>query len=236
MKTKPKQKIQPKKPGPLINKMFFIGIALGDNTTNETGVVVLNRNLDLIRVDKLFTNQEIENFLATNPGTYESIICISLPINTMQLNSKWRQEAKSLHAFKLHTSAEDMLWTDRIAERGKDLYEMFQSSGISVYRYHVHLSKMRLNLLPPFKIRSQPGCKYLQTVIKDHLSVNNLPSNLLPIASLDAIVGAYTGWKMATDKEDIGYSYLDSHKDQRVVLPIKPNPRPIEKQEVKKKK
>ena len=241
MKIKASKKPQSLACTPIKNKQFFIGIALGDNTTVETGIAILNRNLELIRVDKLFTNKEIINYLNNFPGTVDSIICMSLAANTLQPNSKWRQNDKNIHPFSLHSAAEDLQWTDRFTERGKDLYSAFNESGVQAFRYHIHLSKVRLNLIPPFKNRSQPGCKYLQTVIKDALSIDNLPNNLIPIASLDAIIGAYTGWKMATDEEDIGYSFIEPFKEQAVVVPLKINPRPIShedeiKPKAKKKK
>jgi hypothetical protein len=236
MKTKLLKKDRRAEPAPLENKMFFIGISLGENNTAETSAVVLNRNLDLLKVEKLFTNYDIEVFLKNFPGTYDSVICMSLPLNAIEIESKWRREEKDIHAFKLYNSSEDMFWADRFSERGKEIFETLKITGHSIYRYHIPLSKIRLNLMPPFKMRSQPGCKYLQTVIKDRLSVNNLPSNLIPIAALDAVIGGYTGWLMATDKQGSGYEYIDDYLDQKVVLPLKINPRPVDDQEVKKKK
>lgn len=242
MKIQIKPKSIIKEPTPLINKQFFIGIALGENPTTETGVAILNRNLDLIRVDKLFTNKEILFFINNFCGTLDSTVCLSLASTPHHLSSKWRQDEKSIHAFSLFESSEELLWTDRFSDRGNDIYNSLNSTGISTYRYNIHLAKVRLNLIPPFKKRSQPGCKYLQTVIKDQLSVNNLPNNLIPIASLEAIIGAYTGWKMTTDKEDVGYTFIDTFKDQKVVIPLKINlrtkeePKPKPKPKAKKSK
>lgn len=242
MKIKIKPKSLIKEPAPLINKQFFIGIALGDSPTSETGVAILNKNLDLIRVDKLYTNKEIHTFLDNFNGTIDSTVCISLASTPHHFSSKWRQDEKCIHAFSLYESSEDLLWTDRFSDRGKDIYISLNNDGISAYRYNVHLAKVRLNLIPPFKKRSQPGCKYLQTVIRDQLSVNNLPNNLIPIATLEAIIGGYVGWKMTTDKEDVGYSFIEPFKEQKVVIPLKNNlrtkeePRPIIQPKPKKSK
>lgn len=223
MKIKIKPKTLMIEPTPLINKQFFIGIALGENPTTETGVAILNRNLELIRVEKLFTNKEILFFLDTFSGTIDSTVCISLASTPHHFSSKWRQDEKCIHAFSLFEASEQLLWTDRFSDRGKDIYTSLNFAGVSAYRYNIHLAKVRLNLIPPFKKRSQPGCKYLQTVIKDQLSVNNLPGNLIPIASLEAIIGAYTGWKMTTDVEDVGYTFIEPFKEQQVVIPLKYN-------------
>ncbi|MGD9580639.1 MAG: hypothetical protein AB7V50_04645 [Vampirovibrionia bacterium] len=223
MKIKIKHKTIIKEPTPLINKQFFIGIALGENPTTETGVAILNRNLDLLRVDKLFTNKEILTFINNFCGTLDATVCISLATSPNQFSSKWRQDEKNIHAFSLYESSEELIWTDRFSDRGNDIYQALNTMGISAYRYNVHLSKVRLNLIPPFKMRSQPGCKYLQTVIRDSLSVNNLPNNLIPIASLEAIIGGYAAWKMTTDVENQGYIFINSFKDQKVVVPIKQN-------------
>lgn len=227
MRTHLKLKKNSVKSTPLKNKSFFIGLSLGESPTTETGLAVLNKNLDILRIDKLYTNPEIEAFFKSFTGLTDSIVCISLAKSSLQLSSKWRQDEKNIHAFKLYESAEEMHWADRFSDRGNKLYEYLNSVGISTFRYNIHLAKMRLNLIPPFKKRSQPGCKYLQTVISDYLSVNNLPGNLIAISALDAVIGAYTGWKMATDKEKNGYEYIKSFNEQKVVIPIKNNPRPI---------
>ncbi|MEW5818832.1 MAG: hypothetical protein AB1782_01460 [Cyanobacteriota bacterium] len=227
MKIKIARKSPSIKHTPIENKQFFIGVALGDNPTVETGIAVLNRNLQLIRVDKVLTNSEVISFINNFSGTVDSLVTLSLAPNTIQLSSKWREDEKNIHAFKLYDSAEDMYWTDRYSERGKDIYEALNGAGITTFRYNIYIAKMTLNLIPPFKTRSQPGCKYLQTVIRDYLSVDNLPNNLIPIASLDALVGAYTGWKVATDKVNVGYKFLEPFKGQQVVAPLKINPRPI---------
>lgn len=233
MKPKTFKKYIQQKSTPLQNKQFFIGIALGDNNTVETGIAVMNRNLELMRVDKLFTNQEIEGYLASFSGTFDSIVCISLAYNSMQLTSKWREDEKNIHAFSLFNSTEDLLWTDRTSERGRELCQALENLGVNTFRYNIYMAKMQLKLAPPFKMRSQPGCKYLQTVIRDYLSVDNLPTNLIPITSLDAIIGAYTGWKIATDKVDVGYSFVETAKGEKIVLPLKQNPRPIKEEDYK---
>lgn len=224
------------KPAPLCNKMFFIGIALGDSTMSETGIAVLDRNLNLIRVEKFFSNNELEFFFKTFNSTKDSITCLSLAPNPLHLSSRWRQDEKNIHVFQLYESAEDMLWTGRFSDRGNELYSNLNTLGFPAFRFNIHLCKLRLNLIPPFKMRSQPGCKYLQTSIKDQLSVNNLPNNLLPISVLDAIIGAYSGWKAATGKEDIDYTFSTPYKSQKVIVPLKSNFRPLDNQEVKKKK
>lgn len=213
-------------PTPLKNKQFFIGVALGENSLAETGISIINRNLELIFVDKLFSNQDVIHAINNFNGTTDSIVMLSLAPTPEDLASKWRTEERQIHAFSLYESAENMLWTGRFSERGNEIYHTLNKFGVSTFRYNIHIAKMTLNLHPPFKMRSQPGCKYLQTVIQDGLSVNNLPSNLIPISSLDALIGAYTGWLLATSQEEEGYKFGNKFCDQNVVIPLKTNPRP----------
>lgn len=213
---------------PIQNKQFFIGIALGSNSTTETGIVIIDRNLELLRVDKLYTNPEVHSFLNNFNGLSDSLVMLALAPFTPLLNSKWRINERYIHAFSLHESAEDMKWANRYSERGKEIYDTLVELGIETYRFNAQLAKQSLHLEPPFKERSQPGCKYLQTMIKEYLNIRNLPSNLIPIASLEAIIGGYTGWLMATGKENEDYKFIEPFNDQPMVLPLVCNPMSLE--------
>ena len=77
-----------------------------------------------------------------------------------------------------------------------------------------------LKLTPPYKSRSPVACKYLQMIIKNNLKINDIPSNLIPLSGLDAIIGAYTSWKIAMTPENTGYKCIGKHKDSLIVTAI----------------
>ena len=72
------------------NKLFFVGISLGSNSTNETGVAILDRNLKIITLDKLFSMEDVRFFLKRLVGKQNAIINIALPENPQMLNAKWK--------------------------------------------------------------------------------------------------------------------------------------------------
>ena len=55
------------------NKLYFVGISLGSNSTNETGVAVIDRDLNIITLDKLFSMEDVRFFSSV------------LSVNKMQL-------------------------------------------------------------------------------------------------------------------------------------------------------
>ena len=72
------------------NKLFFVGISLGSNSTNETGVAILDRALKIITLDKLFSMEDVRFFLKRLVGKQNAIINIALPENPQMLNAKWK--------------------------------------------------------------------------------------------------------------------------------------------------
>ena len=45
------------------NKLYFVGISLGSCSTNETGVAIIDKNLNIITLDKLFSMEDVRFFL-----------------------------------------------------------------------------------------------------------------------------------------------------------------------------
>ena len=72
------------------NKLYFVGISLGSNSTNETGVAVIDRNLNIITLDKLFSMEDVRFFFKRFVGKQNSIINVALPENPQMLNAKWK--------------------------------------------------------------------------------------------------------------------------------------------------
>ena len=72
------------------NKLFFVGLSLGSNSTNETGVAILDRDLKIITLDKLFSMEDVRFFLKRLVGKQNAIINIALPENPQMLNAKWK--------------------------------------------------------------------------------------------------------------------------------------------------
>ena len=78
----------------------------------------------------------------------------------------------------------------RFSTRGCDLISDLKNKGADISRFEVYLSRQKFNLYSNFKERSSADCKFLQSTLKNEFGFNELPSNMMPVAQLEAIIGA----------------------------------------------
>lgn len=101
------------------NKFFFAGISLGSCSTNETGVAIIDKNLNIITLDKLFSMEDVRFFFKRMAGKQNAIINIALPENPTMLNAKWKLTSRQ---YQLVQSSElinqDSDWIQRYSHRG----------------------------------------------------------------------------------------------------------------------
>ena len=176
------------------NKLFFTGISLGSNSTNETGVAILDQNLKIITLDKLFSMEDVRFFLKRMVGKQNAIINIALPENPQMLNAKWKlisRQYQLVQSSELINQESD--WIQRYSHRGCDHFSELKEQGIDIFRYDIHELKSSLGLAGVYKDRSPVDCKALQSALKYRLGLRELPSNMLPVSQLEAILGAYLG-------------------------------------------
>jgi len=201
----------------LNNKLIFIGVSMASSATSETGIAVLDTDLNLLKVDKGYNVNEIKLCINNISHKNSSIICVDLPKNSTMLNGKWRIEGRSNQPLKVNSACKGD-WTERFSDRGVDLCSGLKSEGYDVFRYNCYFTKNALNINPPFKSRTPIACKYLQTALKDQLGISGIPTNMIPISGIDAIIGAYIGWKMTN--ANTGYKKIGNYKDFPVISAI----------------
>jgi len=200
------------------NKQCFVGVSLSSNASTESGIAVIDRNLNLIRIDKVYNISDLQIYL-TNLAPFDSMaICVDLPRNANLISGKWRLEAKPTQIFKInnrYNSKHD--WIDRFSDRGSDLCESLIKSGLEIYRYNCYYTKNLLKLVPPYKSRTPAACKYLQLIIQNNLKIRNIPNNLIALSGLDAIIGAYNVWKINTCQRNAGCKYIGEFNNIPVI-------------------
>lgn len=182
------------------NKLYFAGISLGSSSTSETGVAVLDQNLNIVTLDKLFSIDDVKFFLNNLVGKQNAIINISMCENPLMLNAKWKLASRQyqlLHNSDLINHQSD--WIKRYSNRGTDYFKELKESGIDVFRYDVRELKSSLSLSGVYKDRSPVDCKSLQSALRYRFGISELPSNMLPVSQLEAILGAYLGVIMTRD-------------------------------------
>ena len=202
-------------------KMYFVGISLSPSVATESGIAVIDRNLNLIRVDKVFNLNEISPYVKTIAPTSNMVVCVDLPRNLVMNNGKWRHDAKNTTTLKVNGMDHNKYpWIERFSDRGQEICDNMNNSGIDVFRYYGYYTKNMLKLVPPFKSRSPAACKYLQMIIQNNLKISGIPSNLVPLSGLDAMIGAYTAFKIATGRQNIDYKCIAEYKRTPIISPI----------------
>ncbi|MCR4881380.1 MAG: hypothetical protein K6A44_05445 [bacterium] len=198
-----------------IDNIFnFIGITIGENSSCDSGICVINRDNEIVRIDKAYSIDELKDCVAGIAGKKNSVICIDMPEYYELLEGKWRISNKAVKPLKIDFDYQGKDgWTSRYSDRGSDFYRKLLAEGYAVYRYCSNFTKTILELHPYMKERTPAGCKFLQMAIKEKLGIKNFPPNMLPVSVLDAILGAYIAQKIANGTlgvdYEVGYKYKD---------------------------
>lgn len=172
-----------------------VGLSLGPTSSVESGVAVREVSTGkLIYLDKLFSMNDVALFFENYPSIKNSIICVSLPWDNTMLEGKWRVLSKSyqlIHTLGNFPNTDN--WMQRFSTRGCDLLNSLKEKGADICRFEVYLTRQKFNLYSNLKERSSADCKFLQYALKNEFNFEELPSNMMPVAQLEAIVGTLLG-------------------------------------------
>ena len=170
-----------------------VGLSLGPSSSVESGVAVLELSSHkLIYIDKLFSMSDVQLFFDNYVSIKNSVFCISLPWDNTMLEGKWRVLSKQ---YQLIHNDEDMFlnrdnWMQRFSTRGCELFMSVKEKGADISRFEVYLTRQKLNMYSNYKERSSADCKFLQSTLRYEHGFDELPSNMMPMGQLEAIVGA----------------------------------------------
>ena len=182
------------------NKKLYIGISFSSISTNESAVAVLDDNLNIILLDKLYTMHDIEHFLKNYQGAKNAVIGISMAKNETMISSKWKYLSRVYHPVNLNSHLQNRdSWADRFSYKGTDLFKHLKNDGYDIFRFDIHNAKTSFGCNEAFLDRTPADCKALQAGLKYKLNLDNLPDNMLPVSELEAILGAYTIYSFAKD-------------------------------------
>lgn len=170
---------------------YYVGISMSMASTTETGVAVIDSFGKIILVDKLYTMRDIQFFLDNYSSLKQSHLAVSLPWDNSMLEGKWRILSKP---YQMVRTNENLLnrdnWTQRYSTRGCDYFKTLFDKGIDVCRFELYLTRQKLSLSSYFKERTPADCKFLQNALKTEYQFEDIPPNMMPMAQLEAIVGA----------------------------------------------
>jgi hypothetical protein len=213
------EEVSPEERPHLADKWVFVGIDLAPNDMLETGMAAVDRTRQLLRMDKLNTDEQILIFLEGLGPPRNVVVALDVP-KSLSIPGKWRQEEIKMFPLRLtkQTSGE---FTDRCSERAWKLYDAIKSRGFVVFLYFNHLAKTRYDLFIPFRTRTPRGCRALQATIRQTLELGNMPSNLAPSSVLDAMIGAYTAWTSYWGTHGETYRFFWDHHRRLMLEPLK---------------
>lgn len=170
---------------------YFIGLMLAPSANMESGVAVIDRNNEIIMIDKLFSMQDIQHFFDNFSSLKQSQVCVSLPWDNSMLNGRWRIFSKPYQLVNSNENFQNIdNWTQRFSTRGVEYFNSLIENGIKLNRFELYLTRQALGLDSYFKERSPADCKSLQSALKLQRGYTSLSSNMMPMAQLEAIVGA----------------------------------------------
>jgi len=153
---------------------------------------------------------DISLFFENYTSLKNSLICVSLPWDNTMLEGKWRVLSKPYQMIHSHGNFHNKdNWMQRFSTRGCDLLKNLKEQGVEVYRYEVYLTRQKLNLYSNYKERSSADCKFLQGLLKQEYGFE-LPSNMMPVAQLEAIVGTILGDAVLKNNTKRIFTFKDS--------------------------
>ncbi len=183
---------------------YYIGLSLSSGSTLDSGIAIIDEFNKLILVDKYYKMNDIIFFFENYSSLKQSKICVSMAWDRTMLEGKWRILSKpyQLVATNPHMPNQDN-WTQRYATRGSDFFRELNEKGIPVSRFELYLTRQSLHLNSCYKERSPADCKFLQQTLKYEWGFDDLPSNMMPMSQLEAIVGAILAKETAKNPDNI---------------------------------
>jgi hypothetical protein len=169
---------------------YYIGLALSASSGMDSGVAVIDEDNNLILVDKLYTMNDVMFFFDNYPMLKYSKICVSMVWDRTMLNGKWRILGKPYQLVSTNPLMPNREgWTQRYSTRGCEYFKSLQEKGVEINRFELYLTRQSMELNSCYKERSPADCKFLQQTLKYEWKLD-LPTNMMPMSQLEAIVGA----------------------------------------------
>lgn len=204
---------------------YYIGLSLTAGSTLDTGLAIIDENNQIIMIDKFYKMNDIIYFFENYSSLKYSKICVAMPWDRTMLEGKWRVLSKpyQMVATNPHIPNREN-WTQRYSTRGCEFLNELKSKGVEVNRFELYITRQSLHLNSCYKERCPADCKFLQQVLKDEWGFNELPTNMMPMSSLEAIVGAILAKEQATNPQNIkklfefkGLDVIDVIKSPKLV-------------------
>ena len=195
------------------DKQFFIGLSLAPNQNYDSGIAVINKNNEIILLDKLYSDEDIEFFFKNFNSIENSIIAVSLAQDTSLLDGKWRMSAKNYKELSDNFRINANNWTNRLTPRCSRFFYHLHLEGNPIFRYFNFQLRQALSLTPNYPERNSLDCKDMQTSLKIKYGFN-LPDNMLPASNLEGILGAIMAQNISSG---VNYKTIGTYKELNIL-------------------
>ena len=170
---------------------YYVGLSLASSSGMDSGVAVIDEENNLITLDKLYKMEDVIYFFENFTSLKNSKICVSVPFDRTMLEGKWRIISKPYQPVATNKNIPNREnWTQRHSNRGSEYFKSLTERGIEVNRFDIYITRQSMHLNSCYKDRSPADCKFLQQALKYEWGFNNLPSNMMPMSHMEAILGA----------------------------------------------
>ncbi len=194
---------------------YYIGLSLAASSGMDSGIAVLDEDNTLILVDKLYTMNDVMFFFDNFSSLKYSKICISLVWDRTMLNGKWRILGKPYQMVATNPLIPNREgWTQRYSTRGCEYFKSLSEKGVEINRFELYLTRQSMHLNSCYKERSPADCKFLQQTLRNEWQLD-LPSNMMPMSQLEAIVGAILAKENTKNSDNI--KVLSHFRDMNVI-------------------
>ena len=167
---------------------YYIGLSLSNSSNYDSSICVLDRFKKIILLDKFYFANDIDYFFETSPYVKNSIVMISVAYDNSLLEGKWRIHSKNYKVlfdkFKINRDN----WTNRISKRCEDTISKLKTRNIKVLRCDINQLRIAYGLNSHYLARTSVDCKNLQTSMKIKFGFYQMPDNMLPASSLEAVI------------------------------------------------
>ncbi len=169
---------------------FFIGVSLSNSSNYDSSICVLNRNSEIILMDKFYFASDIDYFFENSPYVKNSTIAVSVPYDNRLLEGKWRIHSKNYKILGDYFKINRDDWTNRISKRCCDTFKKLKEKGLKIIRCDINQLRSSYGISSHYLSRTSVDCKNLQISLKIKYGFDKLPENMLSASNLEAVICA----------------------------------------------
>ena len=180
-----------------VKENYFIGLALSNSSNYDSSICVLDRFKKIILLDKFYFAADIDYFFETSPYIASSIVAVSIAYDNSMLDGKWRIHSKNYKALFDNFKINRDNWTNRISKRCSDTISKLKEKNIRVLRCDTNQLRMAYGLCSHYLAGTSVDCKNFQTSMKIKYGFSQMPDNMLPASSLEAVLVSMFAYDVA---------------------------------------